>query len=305
MDNQLISKNKIVIYHNDLNSVSLKSFTTVETRVFMSIIMKSRNKGTSQLTFSFDELRNITEYKHTSIKSFVSTLERVYDKVLQTSIRIGDESEFSKFTVFTDYDVSTVNKELKLSIHPRFEYLINNLGQSFTLFEWKQFNSLEYQYSQRLYFELKQYRKTGYRIFTIEDFRDALGIPEEYPMHNIDKKVLTPCISELKTIFKRLRVNKIKTGRRISHIEFYFENEDDVLSDGSKVFRDKNGNFYEKHLLDFDAEEVKKTYPTSPSIAPGKTRKRVTSKKTDNKSKKSTAKKKTSTVGSDQLTFEP
>lgn len=299
MKDNLVSKNNVVIYHNDLNTVSLKNFTTVETRIFMAIIMRARNKGLSKITFTFDELRAITSFKHTAIKSFVAALERVYDKVMGTSIKIGTETEFRKFSVFTEYEVSSSKKILHLCINPQFEYLINNLGQAFTLFEWKQFSKLEYQYSQRLYFELKQYRKTGYRIFTIEDFKKMLGVPENYLMHHIDKKILKPCLSELQFIFENLKVVKIKDGRRISHLEFYFKNEDDIMSDGLKIFRDQNGNFYTKNLYDFNDEEVKKTYPDNPEILPNNIRKNVNKQF----SKKNTRKKKVPEEKLCQLVF--
>jgi len=91
-----------------------------------------------------------------------------------------------------------------------------------------------------------------------------LDIPESYKMGNIDQRVLNPIEKELPEYFQNLKITKLrgrgKRKRFIEHIEFKFEPETDIEK-GKKIFRDENKEFYEKNIMDFNTEEVSKTFP--------------------------------------------
>uniref|UniRef100_UPI001290709F replication initiation protein n=1 Tax=Streptococcus suis TaxID=1307 RepID=UPI001290709F len=55
--------NEVVKYHNDLNTVVMRNWTSLEMNIFFSIISKMRDKGTQKVVFSVDELRELTEKK--------------------------------------------------------------------------------------------------------------------------------------------------------------------------------------------------------------------------------------------------
>lgn len=59
-------------------------------------------------------------------------------------------------------------------------------------------------------------------------FRELLDIPKDYKMENIDQKVLTPSLKELRKIypFEHLSYKKERRShdkRKVTHIDFYFE----------------------------------------------------------------------------------
>ncbi|MGP1412037.1 MAG: hypothetical protein ACTTKD_09410 [Peptoanaerobacter stomatis] len=100
----------------------------------------------------------------------------------------------------------------------------------------------------------------------MDKFRKLFCVPNSYRMTDIDRQIFEPIENELSKYFGNLRINKISKskGRRITHIEFTFDAEDDVV-DGKKVFRDsETKKYYTKDIAEFTEEEINKTYPEEP-----------------------------------------
>ncbi|WP_181000029.1 replication initiation protein, partial [Campylobacter concisus] len=87
-------------------------------------------------------------------------------------------------------------------------------------------------YTKKIYRYLKQYRQTGRWCIRYDDFKELLGIPENYKAGNIEQRILKPTIKELsaernlfdmrRTPFQKLSVRKFKKGREIETLEFTF-----------------------------------------------------------------------------------
>ena len=109
------------------------------------------------------------------------------------------------------------------------EYILNKLNidtGNWTQFEFFEFATLKSVYSKTVYRFLKQYRKTGFWKVDLEDFRNLLSIPKSYKPTHIDSRVLKPVMTELPSIFKGLKVHKIKSRRRGNQLlgyEFTFK----------------------------------------------------------------------------------
>ena len=118
---------------------------------------------------------------------------------------------FRKFSVKLDEQIVTVR------VSEEMEYILNKLNidtGNWTQFEFFEFATLKSVYSKTVYRFLKQYRKTGFWKVSLEDFKSLLSIPESYQASNIDNRVLKPVMKELPSIFKGLKVHKIKSRRR-------------------------------------------------------------------------------------------
>ena len=63
---------------------------------------------------------------------------------------------------------------------------------------------------------------------SLEDFKSLLSVPKSYSPSDIDKRVLKPVMNELPSIFKGLKIHKIKSRRRGNQLlgyEFTFQKE--------------------------------------------------------------------------------
>ena len=255
----------LVVYKDEMNTVPLRSFNRKEMDLFFSICSKMRNKDLDIITFDFEELRELSDYKYTAHDRFINDIEGVYDKLIQLNIKIGTPTEFTKFVLFTQYSVSAENQTVIIQINNNFKGILNNIIGNFTKFELEEFTTLESSYSKTAYRLLKQFRQSGYYIVPIDEFRRLFDIPESYKMGNIDQRVLSQIEKELPRYFKKLKITKLrgkgKRKRFIEYIEFKFKAETDV-ENGDKLFRDKDtGEYYKRNIMDFTTEEVKKAFP--------------------------------------------
>lgn len=262
-------KKEIIVYKNDINTVPLRKFNPIELDLFFTIVGQMRDKGLSEVVYKFDELKELSNYNQTKgIERFIKDLESTYDKLISLNVKIGTSRKWTKFVFFTRYSIDMDSQTISIATNTEFEHLINKLTGNFTKLELEEFTELKSSYSKTAYRLLKQYRKTGYVVFEVDKFLELFCVPETYQMSDISKRVLKPIKDELVSFFKNLSINKIskRKGRKITHIEFIFDSETDINATGSGTFRDDNGFFYKKPLIDFNSKEVDKKF--KPAIEP-------------------------------------
>lgn len=247
--------NEIVKYHNDFsNQIILKKFTANELNFLMAICSKMRNQETNEVIFTFEKLKELVCWDNNNNKLFIESLKNTNKKLLALNFEIKENKKTIQFVLFPTFITDEENKTLKVRVNQDFKYLLNGLSSNFTRFELEHFTNLQSKYSKMLYKELMKFKRTGYMVFLVEDFRKKLDIPEWYRFSEIDKKVLTPAKKELSQIFKKFEVKKTKKGREITQIEFFFTPQKEkeeiegkevpITSPGSPI-----GEYWKSHFL--------------------------------------------------------
>jgi len=259
-------KKEMTIYKNDINSIPLRKFNSIEMDLFFSICTQMRNKDSNIVEFSFKELQNMIGYKAKNSKRFAGYIQTMYAKLLNITFNTYSSESFLRqgFVLFTDYIIDEKNQFAEISINSKYVYLLNDITKEFTKFELEEFTNLKSIYSKTAFRLLKQYRLTGYFKISIEKFRYLLDIPDSYPMKEISRRILEPIFNELSPIFKNLTIKKIKgiKQNKIEYLEFCFIPQDDIQKGGTKTFKDENGKYYENDIEHFTKEEVNKSFPT-------------------------------------------
>ncbi|WP_414840404.1 replication initiation protein [Carnobacterium sp. TMP28] len=214
-----------VKYRNDLNLIPMRNFEAKEMDLFFSICAKMKDQGIAKVRFDFEQLRELSAYKPTSIDRFSDSLESVYDKMMNLNYRTETEDEIEKFALFTGFKISKKQQYVEISVNPELEHLINRLTKEFTKFELEEFTEIRSSYAKTMYRLIKQFKSTGFYKVKIEDFRERLDIPESYKMGNIDQRVLKPIQNELAPYFNDLKIIKHKARKenKIAVIEFRFK----------------------------------------------------------------------------------
>ena len=213
-----------VKYQNELNLVPLKNFNAKQMDLFFALCARMKDKGVENIRFSFEELKELSDYKMTATKAFVADLEKLYKDMLNLSYRTENDDEIEYFVLFNGFKIDKKQKFVEVRVNQDLDYIINGLTTEFSRFELSVFTSIRSTYAKTLFRLLMQYRSTGYYVVSIEDFRELLDIPEYYQMGNIDQKVLKPAMKELHNYFENLEVTKIKAkkGNKIAKLEFTF-----------------------------------------------------------------------------------
>ncbi|MHA4899903.1 RepB family plasmid replication initiator protein, partial [Enterococcus faecium] len=68
----------------------LRKFTPVEMNLFFSIVSRMRDKGDKTVRLTFDQLKDLSNYKATATNRFINDLELTYDKLMD--LRFGKRS---------------------------------------------------------------------------------------------------------------------------------------------------------------------------------------------------------------------
>ena len=210
-------------YHNDMNLIAFKDFSQRELNIFFSLCLLMKEKGTGEITLSYDEIKNVIPDRFESKAKFEEILESVYDKLLQLRLESRDKNKIEKFILFTSYKIHVNEKTVTINNNSDYSYILNNLSKNFTLFELQEFNELSSTYSKHMFRLLKQYRSTGFFRINVDEFKRLLDIPKSYTMKKIGVKVLGPIEKELVSYFNDFKINKIKSGRSITELEFTFK----------------------------------------------------------------------------------
>jgi len=261
---------ELVVYKNEMNTVPLRNFNSNEMDLFFSICSRMRDEDLNTITFDFEQLKELSVYRRGATERFVADLESVYSKLIQLDFRVETEKKIIKFVLFTRYEIDKEKETVSIKTNEDFKDILNNLIGNFTKFELEEFTELRSSYSKTAYRLLKQFRRTGYYIVQIDEFKRLFDVPKSYQMYNITQRILEPIQDELPKFFKNLKINKLrgkgKRKRYIENIEFKFEPETDI-NNHSKKFRDSDGNYYERRLEDFTNEEIKKTFPETKPLS--------------------------------------
>ena len=232
--------NEIVKYHHELNTIPLRKFTPVEMNLFFSIVSRMREKGDKTVRFTFDQLKDLSNYKATANVRFVDDLKTTYEKIL--SLRFGRRSEsglsYEMFVMFTKFKINgdTPEPYVDIQIFEDALPLLNGLD-SWVRYSLQQFNELQSSYSKTMFRLLKQFRTKGYAYFSKEDFHELLDIPKSYKQPDIDKRVIKPIRQELTAIFKGLTIKKKYgkgRGKPVIGYQFSFKPEIKQADDFNK-----------------------------------------------------------------------
>lgn len=232
--------NEIVKYHHELNMIPLRKFTPVEMNLFFSIVSRMREKGDKTVRFTFDQLKDLSNYKATANVRFVDDLKTTYEKIL--SLRFGRRSEsglsYEMFVMFTKFKINgdTPEPYVDIQIFEDALPLLNGLD-SWVRYSLQQFNELQSSYSKTMFRLLKQFRTKGYAYFSKEDFHELLDIPKSYKQPDIDKRVIKPIRQELTAIFKGLTIKKKYgkgRGKPVIGYQFSFKPEIKQADDFNK-----------------------------------------------------------------------
>lgn len=213
----------MIKYHNDMNLIAFNDFSQRELNIFFSLCLLMKDKGTGEITLSYNDIKRIIPDRFESNKKFEEILESVYDKLLRLRLETRDKNKIEKFILFTSYKIHVNEKIVTINTNSDYSYILNNLSKNFTLFELQEFNELSSTYSKHMFRLLKQYKHTGYYKVSVDEFKRLLNVPESYTMRKITDKILSIVLKELSDNFIDLKVNKIKDGRVIKFLEFSFK----------------------------------------------------------------------------------
>lgn len=267
-----MKEKEVVRYNNDLNTKTyLKNFNAVELNFFMAICSKLKAQGTSEIKFTFSELKKKIQYDTShNTDNFINKLRSTNRKILNSICEIETKDYIEQFVLFPTFSISKKNGTLTVKINQDYAYLLNDFS-NFTEFGLANFIKLSSKYIKLLYKELMQFKSTGKLYLTMEDFRKKLDIPDSYSFSKIRDRILVPSFKDFSFIFKKFKVVVIynngdeteinenmedKRGdkRKVTNINFYFtvSTKDDVIEVPNEILKDKLEELTEEEFYNLE-----------------------------------------------------
>lgn len=223
-----MAKKDIVRYDNELNQISFRQWSSLESDLFFGILNKMQGKGTDTVVFDTDELARFIDFAAKNGKRWEKLLTSVSQKVGSMTYVEREKRRITVMALFQTFVIDLDARTLTVEVSRHYEYIINKLQANFTQFELEEFGQIRSTYAKAMYRLLKQWRTVGRREFTTEAFRAYLGIPKSYDARKITVKVLTPIKDELSRYFQELTVETVrarKAGRPITGYVFTWKPE--------------------------------------------------------------------------------
>lgn len=218
-----------------MNKVSFAGFKEKELDLFFSICQKMKDKGTNEIVFSFSDLRKLSQYSNRSIERFYSDLDRVYKKMLELNLKYEDEKEIRRFVLFSRYIIKKDEQIIIIKASEDFEYILNKLIGTFTKFDLVDFVSLKSVYSKNMFKLLKQWESKKNVKYEVQVLREILGVPSKYTTSNFNDRVLKPIMDELPKYFNDLCLEKLKTGKKVTHLKFTWSSRKEEIKEAEKI----------------------------------------------------------------------
>ncbi len=265
--------NEIVKYDNYLNNLSLSGFSPAELDLLMALCARVKEHGTNELSFSFPEIRELSNFWSTSNEILAQKLDSTNDKLSRIVCRIETEKYIIRFVLFTTFVIDKEKRMLIVSVNPKFAFVLNELSKNFTRFELREFVHLDGKYQKHLYRLLKQYRSTGIFEIRMEDFRRKMDIPKSYKNLDVTEKVIKPSVKGLEKAFPELtfEVQRGKTrGNPVIGYVFRFRREKTSSMNASRrkkmsgevgkgaVKNQSRGSFFDFEQREYDYEELER-----------------------------------------------
>lgn len=234
---------EVVRYNNGLNTVPLRKFTPVEMDLFWAVCSKMKRQGTQTVEFDFEVFKELSKYDRSNRRHrdrFYSDLKNMFEKLKTLNFYYEDERYYEQLLLFQRFTIDKEEEKVIIQASEKFEFILNSIGTNFTRFELENMTMIDSSYSKELYRRLMQYRdnstKTGYWAVTVDDFREALDVPESYRMYDIDRRIFKKAKDELlkpkgnrNPILSEFSVEKIKAkkGNKIQRFVIRFKEYED------------------------------------------------------------------------------
>lgn len=225
-----------------------------------------KNTGEEEILLSFSELKELSK-GDSNLPRFLNALKSTYTKLLTIPYFFKNEQGFGAFVLFNKYFVNEQEKTVKIKVSSDFKYLLNDFFGNYTKFDLLEFVSLKSIYSKNLFKVLKQWESKKEKKFEIEEFRPLMGVPIKYSTANFNDRVLKPIMQELPKYFSNLKLEKIKTGKKVTDLKFTWKIKKEVIEAevvevkiseklNKAIEKAKKNRFIEKLFTDENIEKL-------------------------------------------------
>lgn len=223
-------------HHKDFHGIQLQDFNVKDRNLIFALCYKLMEQKEDVIRLDVKEVAKIGNYKPTKAKDNIyKSLAEVYNRIKNASICIKKENGIKHFVLFTVFETFEDTGIIEIEVNKNYRYLLNQVTAPFTIQNLIEYTKLNSGYSQLTYSILRQWDKKKNVEMDIDVFREKIGVPKSYDTSNFNRQVLKPIMEELPQYFKNLKLEKIKTGRKVTHLKFTWAGNNTDLKEMDKI----------------------------------------------------------------------
>jgi plasmid replication initiation protein len=155
-----------------------------------------------------------------------NTIKLIADGISRKPIRI-DKGKGSFLTIgwVSSFEYYAKTGEMELCFDPKLKPYLLQLSSHFAKADIRQIFQLTSEYAKRIYTIFKQWQKVGKYTVEVAEWQKILEVPKSMNSYsNFKLKVLEPSKEQInKNTDLNVEYKEIKTGRKITHIEWTIE----------------------------------------------------------------------------------
>ena len=214
-------KNELVVKSNQVIEASYR-LSVVEQRVVLSAIAKIPKmcevSDDEIYTVSVQDLQALGVHEKTAYRDLKEAVNRLYER----SISLDIDDKLIKMRWVQRIEFTENQSIVALRFSKDILPFISNVKANFTQYMLSEVSKMQGAYSVRVYELLVQYKTTGERYISIEDFRFMLDLGTRYKQFNdLLKRVIEPSVDEINEQSDlKVTATPQKTGRKFTHIKF-------------------------------------------------------------------------------------
>jgi hypothetical protein len=166
-------------------------------------------------------------------------------------------------TRLIDEDKRSLNEYVDVSVDPDMKPFLLQLKEQFTTYDVRNIIKFKSSYTVRIYELLKQRADFGRRKMDVDYLRKVFDLTDEYPLFaNFYQKVIEPAYrdSNEHTDLFITEIEKIKEGKKIKTLEFYFYQKTDHVFE-----KKRKNNTKPAELSLFNTPAIEPTQPVASS----------------------------------------
>lgn len=205
---------EVVKYHNDLNTVVMRRWSSEEMNFFFTVLARLKNHGTDEVHFDTDELKELIDFDPHNYRRWIKTMEGVANKVSDLKYIENTEKVYRVMPLFQMFEIDKEKKEITVQVTSKFEYILNQLTINFTYYKLEEFIDIKSTYAKTIYRHIKQFKKQGKITFSIDELKNKLDMPNYYKSSHIDRLAIKPMKKELSEVIPGFTVRKLKSKKR-------------------------------------------------------------------------------------------
>lgn len=260
----------LVKYNNVLNKLNIGKLEEKELELFFALCLELKEKGTDEVYINITEFKNRYNMGRSNTR-FEKYLEVVLNKFLETKLIIKTAKTLEIGNFFRKFKLEFENNILFVQVDNDYKFILNDLVEMYTQFNFKQYQELKSKYAKRLMPKLSQWNSVKKVEFEKNDLYEILGASESYKndISSFNKRILKPATSELKKIFYNLKVKPIKnTNKSINSYLFTWNDKPKNIEDVEVIEEVKTIEISKKlkNLLDEATKNSKLEILEKPSV---------------------------------------